>query len=299
MTRRTWACAALGLLLGISPAKGGSFLDVAECNLNSGCVLGVPATQHPLCDPNCEIPPFAITHPFGFTGPQTTLQIRICVDAASSQLEPGIQRAITKWEAMLPTTGNCAGCVLWEETPPPQGNFYADTTILHELGHCAVGLDHVNRLWDADNDGTFESTSFTLSAEAFHPGGIDDGPDDIRGSNDDFHTGPVGGQPAESVSWFRRADNDPFIVDATVIDESTFSRSVTANLPPGHTWAANGNRLVGESLGYSDSQAVMYSRGVREHYYSSLGADDVNMVKMGMTGVDLMSGTGFWSREIC
>jgi len=87
------------------------------------------------------------------------------------------------------------------------------------------------------------------------------------------------------------ADNNPVIVDATVIDEATYSRSVAANLPAGHTWAANGNRRVAESLGVPLTQAVMYGLTVPEHEYSGLSADDVNMVRMGIAGEDLMAGT--------
>ena len=157
-----------------------------------------------------------------------------------------------------------------------------------------MGLDHVDRLWDEDDDGDFEETSFTRSANALHvPGGLEVGADGIRGSGDDFHHSPQGGQPADSVSWFRKADNDPFLVDSTVIDTDTYSRSISM-LPAGDRWGASGNRRVSDDpvsgLGYMNTQAVMYSRGIRGHYYSGLSADDVNMVKMGMTGADLLAG---------
>lgn len=280
------AVIALAMVLSPRPTTAGSYSGIAECSRTSGCALGVPKS-----DPTQEVTPFGITHPLGYTGIETAIQIRICVDSDSPRLEGPTQRAIATWNALAATTENCESCVLWEDPPAPAGKYHAESAILHELGHCAMALDHIDRFWDVEGDGFFENTSFTLSANALHPGGLDDGDDDIRGSLDDFHTSPVGGQPADSVSWFRIADNNPLIVDGTVIDINTFSRSVTANLPPGHTWAASGNRLVGESLSLPDTQAAMYSLYEPEQRYTGLSADDVNMVRMGMTGEDLVAGT--------
>lgn len=84
------------------------------------------------------------------------------------------------------------------------------------------------------------------------------------------------------------------IVDSTVIDINTYSRSVAppTDLPAGHGWAANGNRKVAEeSLGFPNTQAVMYSRGVRGMRYAGLSADEANTVRMGMTGADKIAAT--------
>jgi hypothetical protein len=269
------------------PADAGSFFDVAVCDTTDGCLAGVPKS-----DPDQTVPPFAITHPLGYDRLGGTIQIPVCVSSTSPTLIGPTQRAIATWNALEPTTENCLRCTLWEEPGPVGDVFHAESIILHELGHCAMGLDHPDRNWDADNDGEFEFTSFTRSWGAVVPGGITAGADGIRGSRDDLHEAPGGpGKIAESVSWFRRADNNPVIVDATVIDQDTYSRSVAANLPPGDTWAASGNRLVAESLGTPFTQAVMYSRGVPGMQYSGLSADEVNMVRMGMSGEDLMAGT--------
>ncbi len=96
----------------------------------------------------------------------------------------------------------------------------------------------------------------------------------------------------ESVHWFRIADNNPVVVDGTVIDSLSYSRSVSNNLPQGHSWSANANRKVAESLGYQDTQAVMYSLLAEDEVRTSLNADDVAMVKMGMTGQDQLAGSG-------
>lgn len=291
------ACLAAGV--SASAAWGGSFLDIADCSPSSGCILGAPKNDHPLCDiapgtSDCKVTPFGITHPLGYTGSETLLEVKVCVEMEDAKLEPAVLRAISLWESLTPSAGNCEVCVTWEEEEPAHGVHFAYPTVLHELGHCAMGLDHVDRLWDENADGIFENTSFTLSAEAIlAAGALDPGTDGVRGSKDDFHLGlGGGGQPAESVSWFRRADNDPFIVDpATDIDSASYSRSLSKLPGPEHRWGASGNRVVGELLGYTDSQAVMYAGIGRNQFYSTLGADDVNMVKMGMTGEDLTANT--------
>jgi hypothetical protein len=96
--------------------------------------------------------------------------------------------------------------------------------------------------------------------------------------------------PVVDVSWYRQADNNPFTIDGTVIDRNTFTRRSDL-LPPTHNYIRNGNRAVAEATLIEPSQSVMYSllRSGDQHY--SLLADDVNMVRMGMTGVDRLAGT--------
>ncbi|NJL26595.1 MAG: hypothetical protein HC897_01315 [Thermoanaerobaculia bacterium] len=154
-----------------------------------------------------------------------------------------------------------------------------------------MALDHPERRVDLADDGFFELTSFSASwGETSAASSISAGPDLIRGSSDDTQQAPMG-QVAENVSWFRRADNNPFIIDGTIIDRNAFARSIATGLPPGHSWAANGNRAVAELLGVADSQAVMYGRLTSELRYLGLTADDVNMVKMARTGEDQLAGT--------
>jgi hypothetical protein len=102
---------------------------------------------------------------------------------------------------------------------------------------------------------------------------------------------PVNPIQVQEIAWFRRADNDPVVVDGTVIDSRTFSRS-TANLPAGHRYARNANRRVAEALGHPRTQTIMYSVGVnRGMRFIGLAPDDVNMVEMGMSGRDRLAGT--------
>jgi hypothetical protein len=113
---------------------------------------------------------------------------------------------------------------------------------------------------------------------------------DFRGSRFNVQVGVPGEGDANSVSWYRVSDNNPFSIDNTVIDIMSFSRSIN-NLPTGSSWMANANRRVAEDLGLSQTQAVMYGAIDLNGTRQSLTADDVNMVKMGMTGVDLQAGT--------
>ncbi len=167
----------------------------------------------------------------------------------------------------------------------------AETVLLHELGHCPLGLGHPDRPWDAGDDGIWESTSFTRSWRvAAPPVGIVTGPDFLRGTLDDEQFG-FGGMRAQSVSWFRIADNDPVVVDGTIIDINTYSRSTAGDLPAGHSWAANANRVTAEQLGAPNTQAVMYSLVSDSEIKRQLSADDVNMARMARTGQDSVAGT--------
>lgn len=272
----------------------GSYNRVADCGPQDGCSAG---TRFSDGEP---VPPFAITHVPGYDGtPGASFQFRICVALGSESLSGPTQRAIDTWNALSPLTENCENCDVWETVPPGLPDvLHAESVLLHELGHCPLALDHPDRNWDGDADGVWENTSFTRSWGALAPtpgvpssGGLQVGPDFIRGSPDDTQSAP-GGRIAESVSFFRKLDNDPFIVDATVIDSTTYSRSTASRLPPGHTWAANANRRVGEeAFDVDNTQAVMYSLIAEGQRLLGLSADDVNMLKMAATGEDRLAGT--------
>ena len=94
----------------------------------------------------------------------------------------------------------------------------------------------------------------------------------------------------DEVAWFRTVDNDPVIIDAEVIDSSTFSRS-QFSYPAGTSFAANANILVAAALGHPGSQSVMFSTQPRGQRSLGLAADDSNMVLMGTTGSDRIATT--------
>lgn len=289
--------AVLGVLVLSPAARAGSYVNVALCTESAGCLLNTEVC-HPQCEPDCDDPdctyvrPFVTVHPYGYSGGiGVMLTLKVCVEASDMELAPTVERAIALWEAPAPVPNqNCQHCTTHEGALNLDGALWAHPVLLHELGHCALGLDHVERHWDVNWDGLFEPTSFTRSAEAAYlPEALDFGADGIRGSGDDFHQA-FGGGPAESVSWFRQADNDPFVVDATIIDTNTYSRSLS-NLPVPDTWGASGNLDVALVQGYLQQQAVMYGLYQRRQYFRGLLADDVNMLKMARTGEDWEAGT--------
>lgn len=96
----------------------------------------------------------------------------------------------------------------------------------------------------------------------------------------------------QPYSWFRKSDNNPFVVDASPIDFTTFGRLLT-QLPAGHKGARNANRAVGEALvpPILNTQAVMYPSQAFGQVHLGLSADDVNMLRMAETGIDRLTGT--------
>lgn len=226
---------------------------------------------------NPDLDPFIIVHPPGYAGTGGNLVVRIC---SAQETRHAVLVAIDTWNALERTTQNCTDCRLWEEGSSGSSEPLAmETTTIHELGHCAMGLGHINWLDDA------VETSYTNGTEI---GFYTDGPDGIRGSSDDGVSPPAGARVAH---WFRTADNDPFVIDSTTIDGSTYTRR-KIDLPAGHSWPASGNRGVGLLLGHLDSQAVMYSGADVLTVYHSLTADDVNTVEFAMSGLDETASTG-------
>lgn len=277
-----------------APVQSGVFFGTVDCNPNS-----VPASSS-FCIQGMTrdgkiVTPFAIVHPIGYNGSGGSIEIKICVSTAldpnSTRLTASTQRAIEIWNALAAETGQCENCFLAEDTGRPEAPlpFHATTAILHELGHCAMGLDHPNLIFDPPGDPEGRTTtSFTMSYGGLSES-ISAGPDGIPGSFDDTQLAP-GGLPPRSVHWFRMADNNPVVIDDITIDENTYSRSTVQNLPPDQ-WPANANRNVAAAIGFSNTQTPMYSRTARTMQYKGLTADDVNMVRMGMTGADTTAGT--------
>ena len=237
--------------------------------------------------------PFIVVHPTVYTGVGGDLTLSIC--GSSADTRPAIREAIAIWNDRQAMLGNCRDCALVDDplpTPPfrPQS---LRSTILHELGHCALGLGHSS--WD---DGP-NPTSFTATQAATS---ISPGADMVPGSRDDLVT-PLPG--ARLIHWFRIADNNPVVVDSTVIDESTYSRRIL-DLPSGSFWPASANRCVAEWLaspgnpmnpcpvppvGTESTQAVMYTTLDPGTEILGLSADDVNTTALAMTGLDLEAGT--------
>lgn len=287
---RSPGAALLAMLLWPAVGGAGVFLGTTHCTPTVGCLTGRPAS-----DDSQVVNPFGVTHPRTFAQMGTTTPVRVCVESTpGAPLYEVTAWAIEKWNALAARTENCSRCAAIEEPFTPTDPVFPPAlsdVILHELGHCALGLDHVNRLWDVDGDGQHDQTSFTLSHSVFYPTGLKVGPDQIRGSLDDEHLAPFG-QLGASVHWFRRSDNDPVIVEPlTPVDIFTYSRDIEGEtLPAGHSWAANANRVVASTLGHNGTQAVMYSALREGSIYHGLTADDVSMVKLARTGEDTQIG---------
>lgn len=258
---QAWSCLFLLALFEGSPAWSGSYLGSSSESFQ----------------------PFIVVHGPGYDGSGGQLTVGICVEPESATVIPAAVEAIQLWNRLTPTVGNCQGCVLHEEvdpkSPPTDDTYQLFLAVAHELGHCAMGLDHIN--WT--NPNTAERTSFTTSKNT---GIIVDGADDVRGSRDDMV--PLPG--TRVLHWYRRADNDPFALDGAVIDSETFSRGITS-LPEGSTWPASGNRAVGEILGFPDSQSIMYTAIAAGTVFSGLSPDDVNTVQFARSGLDSQAGT--------
>jgi len=258
-------CLALVLCYFPSKSDAGTFVGVLE-QIGDGNVI-----------------PYAIAHPPGYSGSGGVLKVDICIHDTfleNYMLVGPLQAAIETWNSLTPTVSECTACIVWGE-PLPSGALDSETSILHELGHCAMGIDHVNMV--KSTPFLFASSSFTASYGATSvtdANGIPGDFDDIQNNAVDVH----------DISWFRRDSNNPFTIDAVVADLGTYSRSTAAYLPAGHNYAANANRLVAASLGFSNTQAIMYSRSAPLVVNRALTADDVNTVKIGMAGADLLAG---------
>jgi len=245
----------------VSPAMGGTFSKSATCPSD----------------------PFIVVHPTGYDGTGADLAVDICVAPNTpSFVLPALQEAVNVWNSFAAISPNCENCLVWEEaTIEPQGeSLHLASGLLHELGHCAMGLDHPNHL----------TTSFSASRQDCpNPQSVafDEGDDGIAGSFDDL-VFPLPG--TRILHWFRIADNNPAAIDATIIDQDTFSRR-RLDLPANHRWPANANRVVSDALGFPNTHTVMYSFLSRGASVEGLSADDVATVEYAISGLDTDAGT--------
>ncbi len=270
---------ALMLVAAVVP---GLFENVIFCGnpeSDNYCAQGTDTSMNPILA-------IAIMHPPDYT--ETTsgaLTVNICVEIPEAV--GAVERAIATWNLLTPTTGNCVGdCFGILDPPQPDATSHGESIVLHELGHCAFGLGHPTLVYDPPPDPPQQRvlTEYTATyggSSAIVAPGVDG----IQGSADDVHSAGT-----EDISWYRRADNNPVIVDSTVIDINTFSRS-PLNLPKGSDFPANANKSVAAALGVADTRAVMYPLLQPPQQVRSLSSDDVNMVKMANTGIDITAGT--------
>ena len=77
---------------------------------------------------------------------------------------------------------------------------------------------------------------------------------------------------------------------AAVVDKSTYSINLI-DLPPSHSFVANGTRNVANLLGYPNTEAVMNQGTYSREAQRDLSHDDVATLRLGMSGADETQGT--------
>lgn len=266
-------------------ANAGVFLGTVECTLDAPCAPRRPASNNSVI-----INPYGIVHPVTFDPAGGVLDnIKICVaDVPGGSLVQATEWAVAKWNALSPQVHNCAGCKSFSDTVFAEGTINFASTVLHEIGHCVLGLNHIFLGIDANGDGQRENTDFTISYGGATIG-LNDGLDNVRGSKDDDQDAQ-GGTIAEIVNWFAIATNDPINPSALPVDSLSFSRSFSALATSGSSYSASANTHVGALLGSANTQSVM-GRLVRSSGRFDLSPDDVYTVQLARTGLDRLTGT--------
>lgn len=218
-----------------------------------------------------------VSHPSGYGGNGGTVHVNVCMVETSpfaDQVDTAVANAINTWNDMQAVTPNL------ESANVPSGQFDFESALLHEMGHC-IGLAHPN-VGVQDGVGAGERNYTNVGPGANNVFDFNDGADNLIGSNDDLRGDD------NNLHWFRTADNNPFLVDATV-DGSNFSRTL-ADLPVGQNFAENADRTVGAARGFPNTEAVMQQGQFSQEAQRQLQADDVSTRRFASSGVDRVAG---------
>jgi len=222
-----------------------------------------------------------ITHPIGYTGTGGDLIVTVGIDSTSANaasMEVATQNVITKFNQLIPTTGNLIFGAS-NDIPPSSVDF--ESTLLHELGH-SLGLAHVNAATESGLTGA--DRNYTKATDGVdNVFNINNGTDGLIGSADDLRGDDV------NLHYFRISNNNPYTIPATV-DGTTYSRDV-ADLPVGDNFPANADRTVGASLGFADTEAVMQQGAFFDEDQRNLSHDDVAAIRFAAAGLDEIEGT--------
>lgn len=151
------------------------------------------------------------------------------------------------FNALVRTTGNVSFGAIG-------GKADFESVLLHEMGH-SLGLGHVNLASESGLAGP--GRNFTKSGDGGdNTFNLGIGADGVRGSSDDIRGDDV------NLNYFEKATNNPFLLAASGIVDSTTYSMVLGDLPAGHSFSANAGRAVGALLGFPNTEAVFIAGDV-------------------------------------
>ncbi|RLA49717.1 MAG: hypothetical protein DRR42_15080 [Gammaproteobacteria bacterium] len=225
----------------------------------------------------------AIMHPTGYTGTGGVLTVNVCQattsvtgEPALAEWEQSLRNIIATYNRLQATTGNLKGLA-------GSGSIDFESVALHELGHC-IGKSHVNLASESGLSGTDqEYTKSTKGADSTYDIAV--GSDGYIGSADD-----VRGDD-ENLHWFWQENNNPFMMDYSKVDSTTYSRN-PLDLPLGDAFAVNGDRTLADNLfDTPNTEAVMQQGSYSYEAQRTLTPDGVATIQYGMSGLDELEGT--------
>ena len=221
-----------------------------------------------------------ISHPPGYRGQGGELVVTVGISPSSphaDEMEIPVQNALNTWNQLISTTGN----VRIDNEIVPRFSFDFESVALHELGHC-IGLGHPNLASESGLIGANKNYTSALRGTN-NRFDLNRGIDGVIGSEDDLRGDDI------NLHWFNKANNNPFEL-AEVVDQTTYSVDLD-DLPPGHQFAVNGDRLVSFLFGFGNTEAVMQQGIESGESRRMLAADDVATLRLAMSGLDRLEGT--------